>query len=253
MSGGILRYIEWGLAQLLYRARGHDAKLFTRSDVFKEIPQNIQVTSPELGPSGSHLTWDHSKLGSNRFPRLTWSLSTITPVTNTTNTHTSTTDTITNTTPVTTNTTNTNTTDQSGNEIISSNVQEYLLICEDPDSPLPTPGNHGIYYSIPAHKTEISPEDLELDTDKNEAAGDGSKWLKGGFRLGANHRGSVYIGPRPPVGHGEHRYFFQVVALKERLSTNEMRPVATREELLQQIKGKLIGWGVWIGIYENQW
>ncbi|KAG9783912.1 hypothetical protein KCU88_g2947, partial [Aureobasidium melanogenum] len=243
MSSLLLRYIEWALAQLLYRARGHDAKLFTRSEAFKGIPQNIQVTSPELGPSGSHLTWDHSKLGSNRFPRLTWSLPTITPVNNTTTN----TDTNTN--------TNTNTTDQSGNgmHISEPNVQEYLLICEDPDSPLPTPGNHGIYYSIPADKTEIGPEDLELDDDRNEAAANGSKWLKGGFRLGANHRGTVYIGPRPPVGHGEHRYFYQVVALKEKLDTNEMSPVATREELLQQIKGKLFGWGVWIGKFENKW
>lgn len=232
----ILRYIEWGLAQLLYRARGHDANLLTRSDLFKAIPQNIHVTSPELGPSGSHLTLEqHSKLGANKFPRLQWSLAP----------------------------------DTAG--ISPSDIQEYMLVCEDADSPLPTPGLHGLYYSIPPSKTSVGPEDFEIDTDTdgkgdNDAAATPTtasttantstsepKWLKGGFRLGRNHRGSVYIGPRPPVGHGPHRYFFQVVALKEKVKTAEMSPVATKEELMQQINGKIIGWGVWVGIFEHKW
>ncbi|EXJ79315.1 hypothetical protein A1O3_08817 [Capronia epimyces CBS 606.96] len=93
-------------------------------------PQNIQVESPELGASGSHLTWEHSLLGSNRFPRLKWSPA-------------------------------------ADAAIPGTAIQEYILICEDPDSPLP-----------------------------------------------------------------------------------KMSPAATKDELVEEIEGKIVGWGVWI---ENKW
>lgn len=47
----LLAYIEAFLGWLLHSFRGRDAKLFTRSAAFKNVPQTIKVTSG-LGASG---------------------------------------------------------------------------------------------------------------------------------------------------------------------------------------------------------
>ncbi|EXJ63636.1 uncharacterized protein A1O5_11397 [Cladophialophora psammophila CBS 110553] len=216
---GFFRYLEYFLARLLYSQKGRDAKLLTRSDLFADIPKNIQVTSPTLGASPAHLTVEHSQLGASKFPDLSWSL---------------------------------DPTVKSGIE--QGDVKEWLLICEDPDAPLPLVPNHGVYYAIPATKTFVIPDDFQLDNAaKTAAAEPEAKWLAGGFRLGKNLRGTLYSGPRPPVGHGEHRYFFQVVALKDNLDTKKMKPVATRDDLVREMQGKICGWGEWIGIFEQKW
>ncbi|KAK7894557.1 hypothetical protein LTR67_006318 [Exophiala xenobiotica] len=212
----ILRYLEYYLARLLFNQKGRDAKLFTNNNptLFADIPKNILITSPEIGPSGSHLSIEHSQLGTSKFPELLWSLAPNTGIS-------------------------------------QADIKEYILLVEDPDAPLPLVPNHGLYYAIPPTKTHVGPEDLQVDTTTHQT-GEG-KWLKGGFRLGKNLRGSIYSGPRPPVGHGEHRYFFQVIALNEKLDLDKLKPVATKAELKEAIRGKIIGYGLWIGIFENKW
>ncbi|OAL20181.1 hypothetical protein AYO20_11545 [Fonsecaea nubica] len=212
---GLLRYLEYYLARLLYSQKGRDAKLLTRAAVFATVPQTVQVTSPTLGASPAHLSVEHTQFGTSRFPDLSWSL-----------------------------------------EDGVDSVKEWLLICEDPDAPLPLVPVHGLYYAIPATKTTVGPDDftLAVDTSKTAPADEpGAKHLAGGFRLGKNLRGTLYSGPRPPVGHGEHRYFFQVVALKTRLDTKKMKPLATRDDVLREIQGKICAWGEWIGIFEHKW
>ena len=76
--------------------------------------------------------------------------------------------------------------------------------------------------------------------------------LKGGFRYGKNLRGTVYSGPKPLRGHGEHRYFYFVVALKEGLDEGKMGKVPAKEELVAQCEGKVLGWGEWIGVAERK-
>ncbi|KIW96671.1 uncharacterized protein Z519_02062 [Cladophialophora bantiana CBS 173.52] len=216
---GFFRYLEYYLARLLYSQKGRDAKLLTRSALFASIPKNIQIMSPTLGASPAHLTVAHSQLGASKFPDLSWSLD---PTVK--------------------------------SDIGQGDVKEWLLICEDPDAPLPLVPNHGVYYAIPATKTSVVPDDFQLDnTAKTTADEPEAKWLAGGFRLGKNLRGTLYSGPRPPVGHGEHRYFFQVVALKDNLDTKKMKPVATRDDLVREMQGKVCGWGEWIGIFEQKW
>ncbi|KAK9368647.1 hypothetical protein V1509DRAFT_54239 [Lipomyces kononenkoae] len=77
--------------------------------------------------------------------------------------------------------------------------------------------------------------------------------MKGGFRLGKNVIGCLYGGPKPPLGHGVHRYFYTLVALKEPLDTRGMSSLATKKEIGEAIKGKRIGWGQWVGLYERKW
>ncbi|MDQ1124498.1 YbhB/YbcL family Raf kinase inhibitor-like protein [Microbacterium trichothecenolyticum] len=86
---------------------------------------------------------------------------------------------------------------------------ELALICHDPDAPLPHGFTHWVVYGIPADAEEV-----DLDAD--------------GVRMAPNGAGyPVWYGPEPPVGHGEHHYYFWLYALS--------RPVEgtpTREEFL---------------------
>lgn len=125
----------------------------------------------------------------------------------------------------------------------SPDVKQYLLISEDPDAPLPSPIIHGIYYAIAPTVTAVSADDF-LEAD-------GAYALKGGFRYGKNRNGSVYIPPRPLIGHGSHRYFFTLVALSQPLDTSGFSALPTIEEVAAAVEGKVLGWGEWTGSYER--
>lgn len=131
---------------------------------------------------------------------------------------------------------------------IPSNVKELLLLCEDPDAPLGHPNVHGIYCFIPPHVTSFGPEDLKL-VDKK----DGMKTIASGWRVGKNRRDIVYIAPRPPMGHGPHRYLFELVALEEKLDPAKMSKVPDKKEVEKAIEGKVVAWGVWEASYESTW
>jgi len=202
-----LKYLEYGLGSLLFQAKGHDEKLFTKGPAFASSPKpTIEITSLDCGPSESNLKKVHSQFGENRFPELEWS-------------------------------------PPAGTEI-----QEYLLVVEDPDAPLPIAPCHGLFYGIPGSTRHIPAQHIALDESDEK-----KRTLKGGFKLGKNMRGSVYGGPRPPLGHGSHRYFYQLIGLKERLDQSKMSEKATKKELAEAIVGKVAAWGVWIGMYENKW
>ncbi|TVY35484.1 UPF0098 protein, partial [Lachnellula subtilissima] len=125
-------------------------------------------------------------------------------------------------------------------------VKEYLLVIQDPDAPLPSPITHGVFYGIPPGKSTVAQEDLVETGRGNE--------LGGGFRYGMNRRGTVYAGPRPLRGHGEHRYFYQLIALGEGLDVGKMSKVATLEEIGREVsvEGRMLAWGEWIGVAERK-
>jgi phosphatidylethanolamine-binding protein (PEBP) family uncharacterized protein len=130
-------------------------------------------------------------------------------------------------------------------------AQEYLLIAQDVDAPLPSPITHGIFHGIPPTKKSVV--NADFDPVEGTRAKPVGTLLKGGFRRGANLRGSVYGGPRALKGHGPHRYYFMVVALKEKLDVSKMSPVAKTAELAREIEGKVLGWGEWVGVSERKW
>ncbi|KAI2466574.1 PEBP-like protein [Annulohypoxylon bovei var. microspora] len=129
---------------------------------------------------------------------------------------------------------------------IAGQVKEWLLVSEDPDAPLPTPICHGIYTGIPPTKTSVEAADFEVE-DPNEAL------LKGGFHYGRSRNCLVYIPPRPLMNHGPHRYFFEVIALKEPLSPNLLSATTTREQIADAIVDKILAWGMWVGVAERKW
>ncbi|RYP79752.1 hypothetical protein DL770_006541 [Monosporascus sp. CRB-9-2] len=200
--------LEVMLSWLLAKSKGHDAKSFYTRPAFAEhAEQTVAVASPECGPSGAALRpEEHTHDGAGRFPALQWKAP----------------------------------------PALADRVREWLLVCEDPDAPLPTPIAHGIYSGIPALKTRVEAADFVID-DANQAL------LKGGFHYGKTRTGAVYIPPRPLLNHGPHRYFFMVVALGEPLDPRLLRSTPTRDQIADAIVGKVLGWGMWVGVAERTW
>ena len=132
-------------------------------------------------------------------------------------------------------------------------AKEYILLCEDADLPVPAIMFHGLFYAIPATVTKVTASDMELLEEGDKNAKDGVLLVKGGFRYVKNKRGCQYAGPRPLLGHGPHRYFYQLVALKEPVDLESLKPKVTKDGLGAAIVGKVIGWGEWVGVYEGKW
>jgi len=120
-------------------------------------------------------------------------------------------------------------------------IKEWLVIVEDPDAPLPSPIVHGLYVGIEGGVTEFGGEKVVPNGE-----------MKGsGWKVGRNRKGTVYIGPRPVLGHGVHRYMFDVVGLKEKLQGLSDCP--TKEECVKAVEGKIVAWGRWMGTFERKW
>lgn len=133
----------------------------------------------------------------------------------------------------------------SAKQIGPTEIAEYLIVVEDPDAPLPMPVVHGIYYAIPPSKTLLLPEDFDFVSDDKKS-------VHGGFKFGSNRMKSVWGGPKPVLGHGLHRYMFQVVGLGSSIEQTFASDIPTRSELERAVEGKVVGWGMWVGTYERK-
>jgi phosphatidylethanolamine-binding protein (PEBP) family uncharacterized protein len=211
-------YIERILAFILRNRRGHDEGLIPRTAAFAHCPKpTITLECPNIGPTGSKIPSKYGFFEEGMFPMLKWTV------------------------PL----------DANGER---KEVKEWFLAVEDPDAPLALPVPHGLYYSIPADRTSVI--DADFEKGGPPVPGDGSIsddfMLKGGFKYGLNRRKMVYIPPRGLLGHGPHRYFYEIVALSEPIDTSKLSKTgATREELIAQLEGKVIAWGEWMGVWER--
>jgi Raf kinase inhibitor-like YbhB/YbcL family protein len=112
------------------------------------------------------------------------------------------------------------------------------IIVEDADSPTPHPLVHLIVVDLPVDECSLaegalnSPqhEGVGLDTGRNSF-----------FR-------QAWLPPDPPPGHGEHRYVFQVFALRAGL---EFSKHPGRREFIDLVLDRAIGVGCLIGTYER--
>lgn len=112
---------------------------------------------------------------------------------------------------------------------------ELALIMYDPDAPIGT-FYHWLLYSIPPDIHEL-PENIPKD-----------KVTEYGVQ-GVNDFGNIgYGGPCPPHGHGRHRYYFLIIALREKIG---LEPGASINDLMKNIRGKIIGYGVLMGTYSR--
>ena len=117
-------------------------------------------------------------------------------------------------------------------------VKAWAIVVEDPDAPMKEPFVHWMIWNMPGELHGI-PEDLGNDP---------RPLTPQGAIQGRNGSGGYgWFGPRPPAGHGVHRYYFQVFALSGPI---EMGPDASLKELLNALKGQTIADGETMATYE---
>lgn len=120
-------------------------------------------------------------------------------------------------------------------------TKELALICDDPDAPTPEPWVHWVIYKLPPTLQGL-PEGVPRDAKLAEPAGA----LQGVNSWESDNLG--YRGPMPPKGHGQHRYFFRLYALKTAL---EARPGMDKKALLKAMSGQVLGEGELMGTYSR--
>jgi len=117
---------------------------------------------------------------------------------------------------------------------VPKNAKTLAVICDDPDAPSGT-WVHWVLYNLPA-------DDMGLI--ENAPA---TEKLKAGGMQGKNDFGKIgYGGPCPPGG--THRYFFKLYALDAELN---LKPGATKSELLKSMEGHVIAQGQLMGTHSR--
>jgi Raf kinase inhibitor-like YbhB/YbcL family protein len=124
-------------------------------------------------------------------------------------------------------------------------AKELAVVCEDPDAGNPPPFVHWVVYKIPPAAKGL-PEAMPLDSmTKLPADLAGTVQGTNGFRR------TLYRGPAPPAGK-PHHYHFVVYALDASIATKPGQAPLTRGELLEAMKGHVIGQGELVSIYERK-
>jgi len=114
-------------------------------------------------------------------------------------------------------------------------TKTFALIGDDPDAPS---GNwvHWVAYNIPAGVTKLG-ENVQREKEFANGMRQGSNdWLKIG-----------YGGPCPPGG--THRYYFKLYALDAAL---EAKPGATKAQIVNAMKGRILAEAKLMGKYSRQ-
>lgn len=114
-------------------------------------------------------------------------------------------------------------------------THSFALIADDPDAPMGT-WVHWVLYDLPAETRQL-PEGVP----KQETLKDGAKQGMTDFRsIG-------YGGPCPPPGPA-HRYFFKLYAVDRKI---DIKPGATKRQVLESIKGHTLGEAQLMGRYKR--
>ena len=120
---------------------------------------------------------------------------------------------------------------------VPSGTKSLVLIMDDPDAPMGT-WVHWVIYNIPATVKSL-PEHFPA-----------KEIMKDGTTQGRNSWGRIgYGGPCPPPPTGAHRYFFKLYAIDKKL---DLGPGATKEAVLQTIKGHILSEAELMGRYKRR-
>lgn len=123
-------------------------------------------------------------------------------------------------------------------------TREFALICDDPDAPTPEPWVHWVIYGIGPDIRGL-PEGVKSDAAELKEpviARQGKNSWPSSVTTG-------YRGPMPPPGHGVHHYHFKLYALDSALN---LPPGATKQQVLDGIKGHILAETELIGTYERK-
>jgi len=112
-------------------------------------------------------------------------------------------------------------------------AKAFAVVLDDPDAPGGT-WVHWVIYDLPANAKE-----LQEGTGSGETLANGAKQGLNDFRK------TGYGGPCPPPG-APHRYFFKLYALD---APTSLKPRATKQQLLDAIKGHVLAEGELVGRY----
>lgn len=129
-------------------------------------------------------------------------------------------------------------------EGVPAGTQEFALIVDDPDAPRAEPWVHWLIYGIGADVGSL-PEGVPAARPQLEEplpAKQGQNSWTSGVTIG-------YRGPFPPPGHGTHHYHFQLYALDQ---TVELKPGATKDQLLKAMEGHVLAKTELVGTYARQ-
>ena len=114
-------------------------------------------------------------------------------------------------------------------------TKSFALIVDDPDAAVGI-WVHWVLYDLPARSRELGEA-----IPNQETLGNGAKQGVNDFeRVG-------YVGPCPPRGRA-HRYFFKLYAL-DRMT--ELKPRATKQQLLDAMSKHILGEAELVGIYRH--
>ncbi len=117
---------------------------------------------------------------------------------------------------------------------VPEGVETLALIVEDPDAPKGT-FTHWVLFNLPTDRTSLE-ENVPKDGE-----------VAGGARQGTNGFKKVgYGGPCPPSG--THRYIFTLYGLD---TTLDLAPKATKEHVLEAMKGHVKAEGRLVGRYSR--
>lgn len=120
---------------------------------------------------------------------------------------------------------------------VPAEAKSLVLICDDPDAPR---GNrsHWVMYQIDPQVSELAAGIEPIERPVLKPGGESAIQGKNDFgKIG-------YGGPCPPGG--THRYFYRLYALDRTL---DLKPGATRDEVLKAIEGRIVAEGELIGKY----
>jgi hypothetical protein len=107
-------------------------------------------------------------------------------------------------------------------------TREVVVLCEDPDAPLPKPFVHWLVHGIEPSEHRIDEGTAIAQQGKNSM------------------RDVGYTGAAPPRGHGTHHYHFEVFALDRPLG---LKADCTRDELVEAMAGHVLARGELVGTY----
>jgi len=121
-------------------------------------------------------------------------------------------------------------------------AKQLAVLLQDPDAGNPPPFVHWVIYKIPPTAKGL-PENVPFEPDVPMPAE-----IAGAIQGVSGFRRPIYRGPAPPPGR-VHHYHFVVYALDAGL---DLKPGLSRVELLDAIKGHVIGHGELVATYERK-
>lgn len=117
-------------------------------------------------------------------------------------------------------------------------VKAWAIVVEDPDAPREQPFVHWMIWNI-----EGEVQHLDQGVPNRDVLPTPQAAIQGKNDMG----GYGWFGPRPPPGHGVHRYYFQIFALDDFIPMDSDTPL---KQLLNALKGNTIAKGEMMATYE---